>query len=110
MSTFFQNTPQTHIDHTDFKTVFDMKMTDYPIKGVMVTAEKEYSDLLFSSTKLDENTIKLDVLKVLVEEMFRANCVAFTHQSNLLHSTRIVKARTFCVPSDAVQLLRTFKK
>lgn len=85
------------------------QMTDYPIKGIMITTEKEFSDLLFNRAETNSDVIKLDMIRTLAEEIFRANCVEFTHQANISYASRIVRARIFCVPSQDVQLLRTLK-
>ena len=75
---------------------------DAPIKGVMLAVRTQKS----FDFKGGEEEIKLELIKMLAQEIYKRKLVEFTRMNDLFNDNVVFSARIFVTPDDQVRLMR----
>lgn len=99
-------------------SVFNKASEPHAIQGKMLVAQQTISShelerLSFNTAALTaqhQMKIKSDLIQLMVQEMFAADCIEFTHQKDMATDSVTFRARVFVVPNGDVQLIRKMQK
>jgi len=88
------------------------------IQGKMLVTQKiipshELERMGFNTAALTaqhQMKIKSELIHLMVQEMFAADCIEFTQQRDMATDSVTFRARVFVVPNDDVQLIRKMQK
>ena len=78
------------------------------IKGEMVTVELNPSKVWPNG--VTEEGVKIQLIKDLLDELMKSNCIEFTKQVDPNTMDYIYRARIFAVPNTDIQTIRTAMK
>lgn len=78
------------------------------IKGKMVTVELNPSKVWPNG--VTEEGVKIQLIKDLLDELMKSNCIEFTKQVDPNTMDYIYRARIFAVPNTDIQIIRTAMK
>lgn len=88
------------------------------IQGKMLVTQKtidayELERMGFNTAALvkqHQMKMKSELIQLMVQEMFAADCIEFTQQKDNATNSVTFRARVFVVPNDDVQLIRKMQK
>lgn len=89
---------------------------EYAIQGRMLTVEKVLDSYELERTGLSaniknfEDEIKIDLIRQMMEEIVKGNCIEFTSQKDMLTGAVTYRARIFVTPDTNVRIIRQVQK
>ena len=83
--------------------------TEHHIQGQMLTATITRSTVDLEDS-LRPADLKMELCKLLAQELFKANCIEFTQQHDVQFDTKTFRARIYAVPNTQVKVLREYNK
>lgn len=107
-----------YTNHWVDPNVFNKASEPHMIQGKMLVTQKtisahELERMGFNTAAIvgqHQMKIKSELIQLMVQEMFAADCIEFTHQKDMATNSVTFRARVFVVPNDDVQLIRKMQK
>jgi hypothetical protein len=79
------------------------------IQGKMITVNHVINDIEWAQRVLTPEEIKMRLTELMVQEIYKNNCIEFTKQVNMASGDHLFHARIFVVPDTQVRILRENK-
>jgi hypothetical protein len=73
-------------------------------QGKMIVAQMTIN--ANDAIQIDDSILKEQLIKKLVEELMKSNCIEFTKQQDYARMETKIRARIFATPDDQVRLIR----